>query len=149
MISPARFASGEDPSAGSGISDSGADPPAAPSFVFRKIRQIRPMALAGVHDVKAAFTSRGQDVLNRLDRRPRQREIIAHFVDIPPLPAKVDLHVDHQKKRVLRTQITVVRPTIRVSFYVALFHVRSVKAPGAPERARLLLHVRTEYWPGS
>src|ERR1700756_1541160 len=91
---PTRLASREDPSARSGISNSRPYPPAAPSFVFRKIRKIGPVALARVHDMKTAFTRRGQYVLNWSDRCPRQRKIVSHLVDIPSSTAKVSLHVD-------------------------------------------------------
>src|ERR1700722_6132682 len=139
---PARLASGKDASARSGISNSRAELSTAPSFVFRQIRQIGPVPFARVHDVKSALAGDGQDMLDWLDRGPGQREIIAHFVDIPTLSAKVGLHVDDQKKSVLRTQITVVRPTVGIGFYIALFHVRSSNAPGVPERLRLLLQVK-------
>src|ERR1700752_303734 len=89
------------------------------------------MALTGMHNMEAAFTCRGQNILDRLDRRPCKREIVAHLVDISSLPTKVSLHIDDEKERVLRTQITVVRPAIRIRRHVAFLHVRTIHGHSA------------------
>ena len=80
------------------------------------------MAFTRVHDVKLAFASRFQDFLNRFNRSPRKGEIVSHFVDVPAFPAEISLHVNHQKGGLLRAQIAIIRPPIRIRFDLIVIH---------------------------
>jgi hypothetical protein len=121
---PPGLAAHEDPPARSGIADPGADATRPPALVGGKVGQIRAMALARVDHVEAAGARRRQRRPNGLDRRARQREIVAHAIDVAPDAAEVGLHVDDDQRRVLRTQIAVIRPRIRLRFHVPLTRPR-------------------------
>ena len=63
-------------------------------LLARQVGKIGAMALARVDDVVALRAHGREQRLDRLDRRPRQREIVAHLVDIAALAAEIGLHVD-------------------------------------------------------
>ncbi len=113
---PAGLAAHQDLAAGAGIADAGADAARAPAFVCGQVGQVRPMPLARVDDVIALGARRREQRLDRLDRRAREREIVAHLVDIAAAPAEIGLHVDDDDGGVLRPQIAVVGPGIGVGF---------------------------------
>ena len=130
---PAGFPPRQNPAARAGIPDARTDAPAAPALVFRQIRQIRPVPLARVKNLEPQRPRGGEHVLNRPDGRAGQREVITHFIHIPARPAKIRLHVNDQDHRVLRMQLTVERPRIRIGLDV-FFHafIRRCPAPPAP-----------------
>ena len=80
------------------------------------------MAFAGVDDVKALGAHGREQLLDRLDRRSRQREVVAHLVDIAADAAEIGLHVDDDERGVLRPQVAIVRPGIGLGLDVALGH---------------------------
>jgi hypothetical protein len=55
-----------------------------------------------VDDVKALRAHRREQFLDRFDRRPGQRQVISHLVDIATDAAKVGLHVDDDQRGILR-----------------------------------------------
>ena len=82
------------------------------------------MALAGMDDVEALCAHRSEQLLDGFDRRPGQRQVIAHLVDITADTAEIGLHVDDDQRGVLGAEITVVRPGIGLGLDVALGHER-------------------------
>ena len=99
---PARLAAHQDAAAGPGIADAGADLPRAPALVGGQVGQVGPVALARVDDVVAA--ARACAASTRLIgsmRRAREREVVAHLVDVAALAAEVGLHVDDDERGVL------------------------------------------------
>src|SRR5262245_52947481 len=95
-----------------------------------------------VEDVKALLPHGGEQPLDRLDRRARERKIVAHLVDIAADAAEVGLHVDDDQRRVGGPQVAVVGPGIGIGFHVALGHGWSrlylvmLSSAGAPTRVR-------------
>src|SRR5260221_5085510 len=81
------------------------------------------MAFARVEDMKAERTDGIEDALDWLDRRPGQRQIVTHLIDVTSGTAEIRLHVDDEEDGVLRTQIAIVRPGIGIGFDVACVHV--------------------------
>ena len=139
---PARLAAHQDAAARPGIADAGADPARAPAFVGGQIGEIGAMALAGVDDVEALAAHRREQPLDRLDRRAREREVVAHLVDVAALAAEVGLHVDDDERGVLRPQIAVVGPGIGIGLDVAFGHgtrpyLVMLSSAGAPTSVRL------------
>jgi len=78
------------------------------------IRQVLPVAFTSVHYVKTFRACRLKNVLDRPNRRTGQGEIISHFIHVTSFSAEIGLHVDDQDHRILRAQIAIVRPGIRV-----------------------------------
>ncbi len=72
------------------------------------------MALARVDDLVALGAHRGEHPLDGLDRRARQRDVVAHGVDVAAGRAEIDLHVDDDQRRVGRTEVAVERPRIGI-----------------------------------
>src|ERR1700730_12345271 len=115
------------------------------------------MALAGVKNMKARRAHRGEGRFDRLDRRARQRQVVAHAVHLAADTAEVGLHVDDDQRRVLRAQVAVVGPSTGVGCNVAFSHgwilrkgsrkIRSYlvidSSAGAPTRVRLGEQVMT------
>src|SRR5207344_3127267 len=87
--------------------------------------------------------------LDRLDRRAREREIVAHLVDVAADAAEVGLHVDDDERRVAGPQVAVVGPGIGIGFHVALGHgsprlyLVMLSSAGAPTRVRFGEQVMT------
>ena len=75
-----------------------------------------------------------EHALDRLDRRARQRQIIAHLVDIAADAAEIGLHVDDDQRGVLRPQVAVIGPRIGIGGDIALGHV----PPLASRRHRVI-----------
>ena len=48
-----------------------------------------------------------QHALDRLDRRARERKVVAHLVDIAAVAAEIRLHVDDHERGVFGAQIAV------------------------------------------
>jgi hypothetical protein len=119
---PARLAAHQDAAARTGVADPGADLARAPAFVVWQVGQVRPVAFAGVDDVKTLRAHHREQLLDRLDRRPREREVIAHLVDIAADAAEIGLHVDDDERGVLRPQVAVVGPGVGLGFDEALGH---------------------------
>ena len=119
---PARLAAHQDEAAWPRIADAGADPTRTPALVRRQVGEIGTMALAGVEDVEAFLSRCLEHALDRLDRRAREREIVAHLVDIAADPAEIGLHIDDDECGILRPQVAVIRPRIGIGFYVAFGH---------------------------
>ena len=111
---PARLAADENAPARSLVADAGADALRAPALVVGQVGEVGAMALAGVDDVVALRPRRCEQRLDRLDRRSRQRQIVAHRVDIAALAAEVGLHVDDDDGRVVRPPLAVIGPRIGV-----------------------------------
>ena len=132
---PAGLAANENLSARSRIADARADPLTAPALVLRQIREIGAMSLARVHDVVALRAGDREHVLNRPDRRPGERQVVAHRVDVSALAAEVGLHVDDQHDGVVRTQIAVVWPGIGIGLDMAL-HCRGWRWPRVQSPSR-------------
>ena len=81
--------------------------------------------------------------LDRLDRRAREREVVAHLVDIAADAAEVGLHVDDDERGVLRPQVAVVGPGIGIGLHVTLGHASPsrlylvmLSSAGAPTSVR-------------
>src|SRR3984957_16087770 len=117
---PAGLAAHQNTAAGSGIADTGADLTRAPALVCRQIGEVWSMPLAGMDHMKALEARGREDLFDRFDRRAGEREVVAHLVDIAADTAKVGLHVDNDQRGVLRPQVAIIRPRIRVSGDVAL-----------------------------
>ena len=112
MISQPASPRTKDPAARTRIADAGADALRAPALVRRQVGEIGPMALASMEDVVAFGAHRREQLGDRLDRRARQREVVAHAVDITALAAEIGLHVDDDERGILRAEITVPGPGI-------------------------------------
>ncbi len=80
------------------------------------------MALAGVEHVEALLPHRLEQALDWLDGRACEREVVAHLVDIAADAAEIGLHVDDHERGVLRPQIAVIGPRIRLGLDVAVGH---------------------------
>ena len=119
---PAGLAAHQHAAARAGVADTGADLPRAPLLVGGQVGEIGPMSLAGVDDVKALLAHHREQLLDRLDRRAGQRQVIAHLVDIAADAAEIGLHVDDDERGVLRAQIAIIGPRIGFGFDVALGH---------------------------
>ena len=109
---PAGLAAHQDAAAGPGIADAGADLPRAPALVGGQVGEVGAMAFAGVDDVVALVAHRRQQPLDRLDRRARQRQVVAHLVDIAADAAEIGLHVDDDQRGVVGPQVAVVGPGV-------------------------------------
>ena len=99
---PARLAAHQDAAARARIADAGADLLRAPALVGRQVGEVGAMAFARMDDVPARLARGGQQLLDRLDRRAGQRQVVAHLVDIAADAAEVGLHVDDDQRGVLR-----------------------------------------------
>ena len=119
---PAGLAAHQHAAAGAGIADPGADLARAPLLVGGQVGEVGAVALAGVDDVKALRAHRRQQLLDRLDRRAGQRQVVAHLVDIAADAAEIGLHVDDDQRGVLRAQVAVIGPRIGFGFQIALGH---------------------------
>jgi len=91
---PSRFSTNEDPPARPRVANSGSDTLTTPSLVPWKIRQIRTMAFARVHDEETFPSGLAKHALNRCDWRARKGNVVAHLVDISACATEIDLHVD-------------------------------------------------------
>ena len=111
---PAGLAAHQNLAAGAGVADAGADLARAPALVVGQVREVGAMALARVDDMVALVAHRGEQRLDRLDRRARQREIVAHAVDISALAAEVGLHVDDDQRRIVGAPVAVIGPGIGI-----------------------------------
>ena len=140
---PARLAAHQDAAARARIADAGADAARAPALVGGQVGEIGPMAFARVDDVEALGAHGREHALDRLDRRARQRQVVAHLVDIAADAAEIGLHVDDDQRRVLRPQIAVVGPGIGLGGDIAslasmaLRYLVMVSSAGAPTSVRL------------
>ena len=119
---PAGFAAHQHPAAWAGIADSRADLPRAPLLVGGQVGEIGAVSFAGMDDVKALCAHHREQLLDRLDRRARQREVVAHLVDIAADAAEIGLHVDDDERGVFRAQVAIIGPGIGFGFQVALGH---------------------------
>ena len=81
------------------------------------------MTLAGMDDVETLRPHHREQPFDRFDRRPHQRQIVAHLVDIAADAAEIGLHVDDDQRSVLRAQIAIIGPRIRFGFDETLGHV--------------------------
>src|SRR5208282_1457246 len=99
---PTGLAAHQNAAARSGIADTGTDLPRAPALVCRQVGEIGAMAFAGMKDMEAIGARRSKRAPDRLDRRARQREVVAHLVDIAADAAEIGLHVDDDQDSVLR-----------------------------------------------
>src|SRR5208282_6636569 len=115
---PTGLAAHQNAAARSGIADTGADLPRAPALVCRQVGEIGAMALAGMKDMEALGAGRRERALDRLDRRARQREVVAHLVDVAADTTEIGLHVDDDQDGILRAKIAVVRPKVRIGGHV-------------------------------
>ena len=113
---PARFAANEHLAAGARVADAGADPLRPPALVGGQIGEIGAMALARMDDVVALRPRCFEQRADRLDRRPGQRNVVSHRVDITALAAEIGLHVDDDDGGVLRPPVAVIRPGIGIGF---------------------------------
>ena len=131
---PAGFAAHQNAAARPRIADAGTDPARAPALVVREVGEIGAVTFAGVKDVKALRAHRREHALDRLDRRARQRQVVAHLVDIAADAAEVGLHVDDDERGVLRLQFAIIGPGIGIGRDVAFRHVGLVSAPPPAKR---------------
>jgi hypothetical protein len=111
---PAGFAAHQDASAGAFVADAGADALRAPALVGRQVGEVGAMAFAGVDDVVARFAHRRQYGLDRCYGRAREREVVAHLVDVAADAAEIGLHVDDDERGVVRREAAVIRPGIGI-----------------------------------
>ena len=111
---PARLAAHEDAAARPLVADAGADALRAPALVGRQVGEVGLVALAGVDDRIALGAHRLEHVLDRPDRRARQRDVVAHRVDIAAGRAEIGLHVDDDERGVVRPEVAVERPGIGI-----------------------------------
>ena len=108
------------------------------------------MAFAGVEDVEALCPRGGERAPDRVDRRARQRQVVAHLVDVAADAAKVGLHVDDDQHGVLRAEVAIVGPEIGIGGDIALRQAALFKrwlghclylvidsSAGAPTKVRL------------
>jgi hypothetical protein len=65
----------------------------------RAVRQVRPVALARVHDEHAGSTRGAEQAADRRDRRGEPRDVEPGAVGIAARRAEVALHVDHDERR--------------------------------------------------
>jgi hypothetical protein len=70
------------------------------------------MALARMDDMQARRRVPRQHLPDRLDRRARQRQVVAHLVDIAADAAEVGLHVDDDQRGVGGRECAVVGPRV-------------------------------------
>src|SRR5271165_4915808 len=131
---PPRLAADEDLSAGSVVTDAGADALRAPALVGRQVDEVGAMPLAGVDDGIALGARRREQRLDRLDRRACQREVVAHGVDVAALAAKIGLHVDDDDGGVVWPPVAVPGPGVGV---------------GVEGRQRRLLYFSRVTWPST
>src|SRR5437868_9771935 len=83
------------------------------------------MALTSVEDMIAERPDGGENSPDRINRSASERDIVPHFIDVPSRAAEIDLHINHQKYRVLRAQIAIVGPRIGVGFDTVSSHCSS------------------------
>jgi hypothetical protein len=75
-----------------------------------------------VKNEKTKRSHRFKHLLDRLDRRARERKVVTHFVDVTTRSAEIRLHVDDHENSVLGAKVAVVRPGIRIRFDVTCVH---------------------------
>src|SRR3984957_14360552 len=82
---PTRLAAHQDAAARTRIADAGADALRAPALVLWKVGKVGAVTLPRVNDA-VTFGAHGvEHGANRIYRRPRQREIVAHGIDVAAL----------------------------------------------------------------
>src|SRR5258706_10376070 len=101
------------------------------------------MAFACVDDGVAVFAHHLQQALDRLDGRAREREVVAHLVDVAADAAEIGLHVDDDERGVHRRQAAVEGPAVGLGNDEALAHRDTPSSTGAPRRLWRGEHVHT------
>src|SRR5690606_34418249 len=102
----------EHPARGAVVTYARADLPRPPTLVRRQVREVGPMALAGMNDKEPELPHDTQQALDGRNTGAGQLDIVAHEVHVAPVAAEICLHVDDNKRSVLSTQVTVVWPGI-------------------------------------
>ena len=124
---PAFFSTDKNPSLRSLCANFRADLCASPALIFRKIRQIRAMPLSGVDDRQTLHLSGcRKQPFDRLDRTPRQGNIISHGIHITTLSAEIRLHINDHQCGVVCSEISVIRPLVRFRIYIHHNHRSSL-----------------------
>src|SRR5205085_1255166 len=110
-----------------------------------QIGQIGTMSLAGMDDRVALGAHRREHARDRLNGGPGQRKVVAHRIDIAALAAEIGLHVDDDERGVLRLEIAVERPGIRISrngrhrivcaLSIGLIYLVMLSSPGTSRNA--------------
>ena len=111
---PAGLAAHQDAAARPLVADAGADPLRAPALVGRQVGEVGLVALARVDDAVALGAHGGKHPPDGFDRRPRQRDVVAHGIDVAAGRAEIDLHVDDDQRRVGAREVAVEGPGIGI-----------------------------------
>ena len=111
---PAGLATHEKAPAWPLVADAGADPLRAPALVVGQVGEVGTVALAGVDDMVALGARGFEQRADRFDRRPGERQVITHRVDVAALAAEVGLHVDDDDGGVVRPPVAVPWPGIGI-----------------------------------
>ena len=133
---PARLAADQDAPAGAAVADADAfisgRPSRSPALVGGQVGEIGAVALARVQDRIAGRPHLFEHAADRIDAGARQADVITEQIDVTALAAEIGLHVDHDQRGVLRTEIAVPWPGVRIRRDEARDVVRHRHAPYRP-----------------
>src|SRR5690606_9933867 len=114
---PPELSSDQHLAGGTLVTNPRSDLPGTPTLVGGKIGEVRTVSFSGMDDGELKLPHGRQNPLDGFDARSRQRDIIAHAVDVPAYATEVVLHIDDEQRRVSSMQSPIVRPTVRSALY--------------------------------